>query len=860
MSKAYLSDFPIEKKVFPNLTKELLLFKKADFKKLNEFEKAKKVNELLCKLIKKEKDPCFLLHTVLNFIALIKEKKILKEYKLAHFELWLNQYSKIKFPDTYKIRGKIAGKYIPRDEYQKFFPIGMGKIFEGSHFVTAHKSPDLDSIISSFWGWLDSFAARVSKNHHFWNVPGGLPPTMIETNLLFKNIFSPAIVTLPKKRSILTLSSKDVMTQAGMVLKGLNEHTVDVERDQRLKAVIIIDDNGNYLGDWRSYDVEGVRQIIMLLNTCLRWFENNIHVSLISLFSKKNLRINDIPKFIKKVFGVKIIDCEPAKEFSDKQKTYLNDYLEKVIGVKHGLSATFEEFSQTLFHNKVMELHDFHKTLNVFKKNNLFDSKGNLIENRTKIFEYIEKIIKSLNKALQSIRAYVEKIDIALKIKTDVFGYSPHFISPKSDIDEIKMKLGPRSYLTVNISSSSHNVPIGVVKAQDLRQKFLGTVSFRDFGNFEEIKIASYLQVISVVDHHKYQLNTHTPSVSIISDVQATSVLVAENTMSINDGYSLAQMNKAKIQEQLKNKNNSHFIQSRLLQKKQIESTKDGFFVHAQREFIEYMHFLFGILDDTDLLMKVTNRDVICVANLLNRMKSLMLKKEVEIINFENISKDGNFAQKAAEVILQNKDMYSLYKKVYVYREKEVNKNLMLASKEKESSIFLDVKEQNGCCRIGQTKMFLQNVKTFQKHLPLLIQTWTGNAQKIYQEKPELDLHMHMISTIRGAEEVYKGLSLIYKHKDQLWIWLPKSDLAVEHFKSFLTSFSRAPELMDNDLSLELFGEHADKYEQIFNESFLDIPKKKIKKNISLAVLYFKAGSLNSRKSMISPYLPSITG
>ncbi len=42
---------------------------------------------------------------------------------------------------------------------------------------------------------------------------------------------------------------------------------IDHEREQN--AIVLIDEKGYYLGDWRNFDVEGVRQVIMLLNSCL---------------------------------------------------------------------------------------------------------------------------------------------------------------------------------------------------------------------------------------------------------------------------------------------------------------------------------------------------------------------------------------------------------------------------------------------------------------------------------------------------------------------------------------------------------------------------------------------------------------
>ena len=69
------------------------------------------------------------------------------------------------------------------------------------------------------------------------------------------------------------------------------------------------------------------------------------------------------------------------------------------------------------------------------------------------------------------------------------------------------------------------------------------------------------------------------------------------------------------------------------------------------------MHFLFGILEDTDLLTKVTKRDVRCVANLLNRITTISSNKEFEMIDLIHIKNDENFSKYAAEITLKNKDI-----------------------------------------------------------------------------------------------------------------------------------------------------------------------------------------------------------
>ena len=236
--------------------------------------------------------------------------------------------------------------------------------------------------------------------------------------------------------------------------------------------------------------------------------------------------------------------------------------------------------------------------------------------------------------------------------------------------------------------------------------------------------------------------------------------------------------------------------------------------------------------------------DVQCVASLLNRLKG---KK---IIDLSDLPRDRKFPKEAAQRILQNDDMYSLYKKVYQHREKEIEKNIALCN------VFADTKEQNGCCRVGQTKIFAANLKQLSKHEEAIQRAWLQKAEKVHKDKPEINLHIHMISTIVSAEEVYQGTTGKYSHKDELWIWIPEQEVAVEHLKRFLSAFQSSPGLKNNSFEVEFLGSNADLLASTFAESFIEIPHKKVKKGLPIAVLKYKAGSLNSRKAMVSPFLP----
>jgi hypothetical protein len=296
------------------------------------------------------------------------------------------------------------------------------------------------------------------------------------------------------------------------------------------------------------------------------------------------------------------------------------------------------------------------------------------------------------------------------------------------------------------------------------------------------------------------------------------------------------------------------------LQKQLVSEETANFFIDPVREFVEYLHFLYGIFDDTDLLTKISQRDVECVAHLINRLKSLMMQKEVEVIALDDIPRDKDFARKAAERILQNPDVYSLYRKIYLAKEDAVENNIILCAKKQPSTLFNDTKEQNGCARVGQTKMFSRNYSTFDKHAEAVRKCWYDNAFDFYREHKEVDLHLQMISTIAGAEDLFSGTEGEYKHKDELWIWIPFTEQSIEHLKVFLNAFRSAPQIQKNGLSVEFSGDKAKGYEQIFTESFLPVPKKIVsgKGTLPIAILKYKAGLINSRKAMISPYLPKL--
>jgi hypothetical protein len=391
----YLGDFKISLQKFEDLPRIFKEFQGKEFHKLNDKQKTEKVNHVLHDLILKAKIPCFLLAAVIDFIEQINALHILESYAFFHFELWLNQFSHLSNEDNYLIRAKIMGKWVPRDEFQILFPIGMGKMYAGSHFVTAHSSPDIDTTVASFWGWVDAFTARVSDGLHLWNVPGGAPTSQIEIGLLFNQLFGDGIFhLLAKTRTTLSLSGIDLMTQKGLVRKHINESALMIDHDRMQNAFVLIDDEGYYLGDWLNFDGESVRQVILMLGNCLRWFEGHLHASLIALFARTSLTLKDLPAFVSEISLVKLKSCQPVQELTEKQRKHLHDYLVKVLRVEKGLECSFAEFAKAMNDLSLFSFQEFVDLVEKLDQSALFDRSGTLVENRTMIFNYLRRSSK----------------------------------------------------------------------------------------------------------------------------------------------------------------------------------------------------------------------------------------------------------------------------------------------------------------------------------------------------------------------------------------------------------------------------------------------------------------------------------
>lgn len=760
------------------------------FKKLSNRKRFDAVNNALLQCIRDEAEPCFLLPAVIDFITRVNSKKILLEpYRMQNFEFWLNHYSNCTAEENSHIRSKIVGKKLPREEYQCFFPIGMNKTLTGSHFVAAHLSPDVDTTIASFWGWVDAFGARVGSGVHTWALPGQITDSHLK--MLFQTLFKGDIfTTIAKETPNLSLTALDLVSKKG-------------------SKVIIVDDKGNYKGDLRPSDTVAVNQVTEAFYSLVRWFEHTLYYRLISAYAN-GYRGN----VFKELLETELSESDAAKEFTDLQKSYVDLFVKDVLHLK---DETFKE----LFHTLNIKLPEY-----TYVEEN--------------VFKHLEVLFRAVADASAACRTYLERLDILLAIKEKVLGIGPLFITLKSDVEEIRSKMASHDYLTVAIPEEDDNwFAVGIVSSADVNRKVLGTVSLRDFSSEQETKMAPYLEVVSVIDHHKSDIKTSSASTIIVGDAQSANTLVAEQVLKLNERYSLLGMSqkaiekeKNSLQARAKTVDELKRLQ-RLLQLSVNANRQDGYYIHPMREYSEYLFFLLAILDDTDLLTKVSKRDLDVVAKLLNRMKSIATQSEIEILSEDNLDK-----------ILQNEDMHSLYKNIYAHKEKEVEENL------EKLTTFADTKEQNRCAEVGQTKLFSTNIASFQKHREKLQKEWLRRSKSNFEKKPHIDLYMQMITTIATADEVHQAQAPLWKHQDELWIWIPPTQTATEHLVSFLGAFSASQTAA---FTVEVANREAD---LLFSQNFPQASRILKKDLLPFAILHYKAGLLNSRKALITPYLP----
>jgi len=625
----------------------------------------------------------------------------------------------------------------------------------------------------------------------------------------------------------MTISAADLLTKREFhrVLESARGDSIDHSRTEH--AVIVVDEEGFYKGEWRSGDAEDVRQVVSGLAHALRWFEGQCHAGMIRVLAHEKATSEKVVASYERLLKTEIHNCPAVKELSDRAKKLFHEYLRKVIGLQKG--STFLELLLQLDAIFSSSFGNFFAKCEALTSPALFTAQGHMKADRAGTAQAVEAVVEAITNALQAAFDQMERLSHLLEVKRTVLGYLPTFVTLKSDVEEMRSKMGHFDHLTVVVPDGDDRwFPVGVVYADDLRRSVLGTVSFRDFSSTEETKIASYIEVISIVDHHKLRLQTSTPPTLLIGDVQSSNTLMAEQSLRINAKYA-----------------------------------KGGgeFFIDPRRELSECFMYIFGILDDTDLLSKVSRRDIFSLRDVLHRMRTVVDGREPSLISFDHIREDKDFVRNAAKVLLRDEDLHSIYANVYRFREKEVEEALAAAAQGLPSTLFMDTKEQNGCCRVGQVKLFHNNIRSYQAHRQELITLWHREAENVCTDRPQVDFFLQMVSTVPSEKEVFRGAEGLWDHKDEIWIWNPDGGVPEQRLIAFLNSFDASSTARSLAIDVEIVGPQAEKRKGLVVQNFPRARHVKVQTTgygPTIIFLRYPAGAINSRKSQVSPFLPML--
>ncbi|MCM8532369.1 MAG: hypothetical protein NE330_14495, partial [Lentisphaeraceae bacterium] len=362
-----IGDIKISKAKFIGIDQKITEFKSEDFRAKTSIERNKIVNETLLEFIMKAPLKSYLLKEFIHYLKEITANHILDgNYNQTAFEHWLNQHSGLSYEENRQIRGKIIGKYIPRDEYQIFFPVGHEKVYNNSHAVTAHNPPDLDSTTASFVGWMDAFGCRVGGAMTIWNLPQGQPGPVISK--LFEDLYGKDVFSrVAKAKAMISPVAMDLVRQNRLIRVAGESNIRDFRHNRHENHIILVDEDGYYIGDWRVSDVDSVGRIQRLLNICLNIFEKQVVRKLTDMFSKKSVSKTEIEDYINSLFNQKVPERGlDLHRLNSTEYDQLDAYLKKVLKVESGCQATLKEFFDIMDNNTGTNFKEFEDALREF--------------------------------------------------------------------------------------------------------------------------------------------------------------------------------------------------------------------------------------------------------------------------------------------------------------------------------------------------------------------------------------------------------------------------------------------------------------------------------------------------------------
>lgn len=801
---------------------------------------------VLVQWILEQPPPQFLLPQVLDFIDQVNQHNLVDplRYQMASFEGWLVRRSGLSQSQQRLARGLVAGAFIPRASYQYAFPIGKAEHLPGSHIVAAHSSPDLDTVTASFWTWMDAWAAEIGDGLHHWNVPGGVPQ-LVEVGLFWIETLGAGLHRLPKKRSALRLNAYDLISRNLPVRTlGLSDTLKQISPYE--PPVAILGESGHVIGELHMQDIEAIRRVTVPLTQCVSWIIRKIDATLIDHFAH-NRSVNNLSTVLERIFVLPLASADPISYIGPQEIEEINKLLKIAFGAAAGLNSSFQ-YLVDLFNQEDASLAELYQTIKNAHKLKTQSS--------AELFQLAANYSNYLQKLLDILRERLESVEIGLLVKEQIL-QRPHLIvSSGADLEELQRLRSDGQALLVTLSDSQHcQHAQGLVLDEHLVRMPAGTVSLCDFSNRQETAIPEYLAIVAALDHHKIHLQTQAPPTITIADVQSANTLLCENMQTIHLPF-FYQHDCEKLKTQLHalhTKDSAADLrrQQQLLQ--QLKAAQSSWWVSSERLICQALHMLLAILDDTDQLAKLSWRDVDAVHILLQLLQELLYSHgDAGLI--DSLERSPENIERARAELLQMPLMQALMGEVMQGKEADLKENLIRCADGNESNIFRDLKIQNGYAAISQLKLYPSTLELFNQLAPQIMQQWHSLALAIAKQRPEVDLYMHMISTV--SED-----SVELQHTDQLWLWTMAPDLSQPNLRVFLGNlWASALRMEHSKCYITLLGPDSPSLERLIGESMPGIVIKHSQEELpySMAVLYFPAGKLNSRKASITPNLARV--
>lgn len=782
-------------------------------------------------------EPAYLLPECLLFFRLYNEiVEPRAPFGMAHFELWLNGCAQLSDADQGKIRGKISGRRLPQTAYQTLFPVGSR--LTGSHLISAHTCPDLDTSIASFWHWVDAFAARTSTSLHVWNLPGGALAPQDQIAFWRSTACMPSAARTAKRLSLCALE----LAEAGDLIEIGGHRDVRLLRKLDSEALIAVTGMGGiYLGAWRDGDRGRVGAFARFIERCLI-------VAMRALWQRLAKRARQGP-LIDSLLNEPLQDYVRPTSFCGRDRKNCAR-LWRLLPLASKWRTPLRQFLQSHLETAVCP----ESERQVLSSLSAGDSRD------------WRRFLRIARRACHNLALYLR---IRERVLRDP---STHALSSDT-VKQVRQKLGDQSAIMVVHPTGGGLVEaLGIARAERLRRFPLGHVSLCDVSDGGDVVMESHLSLISCFDHHRPNLQTREVATIEIADVQSCNTLMGERALAIGKKFGTEGQSHRAVDGQIEIlMRNPHQLAcpakrgefARALRLKgALNCCKGEWFVHPGREFAQLRSYLVAILDDTDLLSRVSARDVLCAVRLFNRLQSLARPDCAEAICCEDLTGDVDEIAMLTRRLVDQPALQVLMREYCKVRAECIDRAMRISAGKKRVcsalSWFADTKRDRHF-RVGQSKMLIDNIALFSELRSALLEQWLIAAQRASQRNGALRVHLHMCSTVRAEEGAGGKLSREFSHRDQLWFWIPPTRASRNQLIDFLRGFRKAPALRGQDLELELVsGDSNRDWQGLFEENFSPCGRASVKELTlcqSMAILHLRAGSLNSRKESITPYL-----